>query len=424
MFGDTKAKLRRHLLSALIVGVVAGLMTAGIGILLANPVYSSSGTVELRLTGDPQEIGQGEYSAAEELINTAQTLLVSPRVLGPASRKLDPPVTAAELRLGLPVLAPARSLVLVLSTKGRSKGDAEAVISAVVDEFRRQLADQPLVSSSGRLALEWGSVDVQTELVSPAAGPLRLTATALIAAFLLAGAYLVARLILDERVRTPRQISRLTDVSVVATLEPSNYEARVKLLARDLNFLAPQPGANCVIGVAGVSGHGAGSRLVQSLRDELEQRGIDVAMVDADLRAHPMGSADEGLSTMLASQDSPGAPRVLLAGPVPPNASELLQRRALDDVVHAFRAGYRWTLVNCPPVVPVSDTGLLAPKLDILLLVVEAGQDSQDALREALAVVESSGGRLAGMVLVGAIGAKFHSPYEPGAGATDRGGDV
>ena len=148
-----------------------------------------------------------------------------------------------------------------------------------------------------------------------------------------------------------------------------------------------------------------------------------MAMVDADLRAHPMGSADEGLSTMLASQDSPGAPRVLLAGPVPPNASELLQRRALDDVVHAFRAGYRWTLVNCPPVVPVSDTGLLAPKLDILLLVVEAGQDSQDALREALAVVESSGGRLAGMVLVGAIGAKFHSPYEPGAGATDRGGD-
>ena len=423
MFGELMATMRRHLLSALLVGVVAGLVTAGVGVFLANPVYSSSGTVELKLTGDPQEIGQADYSAAAELITTAHTLVVSPRVLGPAARTLDPPVTTAELRLGLTVLAPDRSLVLVISTKGRSDVAAEAVITAVADEFRRQLADQPLVSSSGRLTLEWGSVDVQTELVSPAAGPVRLVASAIIAALLLVGAYLVARVILDERVRSPRQISKLTDVSVVARLDPANYDARVELLARDLSFLAPASGANCVIGVAGVSGHGAGSQLVKSLRDELELRGIDVAMVDADLRAHPLGPADQGLSTVLTGEVSPGVPRVLLAGPVPPNASELLQRPALDDLLEAYRSSHRWTLVNCPPVVPVSDTGLLAPKLDALLLVVEAGQDAQDELREALAVVEASGGHLAGMVLVGTEGAKVRSPYEPGAGATDRGGD-
>lgn len=149
-----------------------------------------------------------------------------------------------------------------------------------------------------------------------------------------------------------------------------------------------------------------------------------VTLVDCDLRkpsVHELfGLASEpGLtSVLLGAEEIPyqdcGIPnlRILTAGPLPPNPSELLGSRRMSEVIARLKSEADYVLFDTPPVVIVTDAAVLATRVDGVLLVISAGKTRRELAQRAKGLLEKVNAPLLGVVLNNVkLEAKVHDYY-------------
>ncbi|MFH1339583.1 MAG: GNVR domain-containing protein, partial [Candidatus Omnitrophota bacterium] len=90
---------------------------------------------------------------------------------------------------------------------------------------------------------------------------------------------------------------------------------------------------------------------------------------------------------------------ILTSGKLPFNPAEVLESKELDSLIEEFKRRFDVILFDSPPVLPVTDASLLAPKLDSTVIVYEIGRTSRDALMRAKTQLESMGGKISGVIL-------------------------
>jgi succinoglycan biosynthesis transport protein ExoP len=90
---------------------------------------------------------------------------------------------------------------------------------------------------------------------------------------------------------------------------------------------------------------------------------------------------------------------IIEAGPVPANPSELLSTSAMADFLRAVGAEYDIVLIDTPPVLPVTDSAIVAGQADGVLLVYQAGKVGRLVLKRAKAHLESTRAKVWGVVL-------------------------
>jgi capsular exopolysaccharide synthesis family protein len=146
----------------------------------------------------------------------------------------------------------------------------------------------------------------------------------------------------------------------------------------------------------------------------LAQLGMgDVLLVDADMR-HPdlhgiLGVPQTpGLSDLLVGGIGvmevirptriPGL-FVIPAGPVPTNPAELLFSPRFTQALAALGDRFAHIVIDTPPMLGVSDTLVLAPRVDGVILVLRHGHTGRDAAQRAVQMLGSVRARLLGVVL-------------------------
>ena len=90
---------------------------------------------------------------------------------------------------------------------------------------------------------------------------------------------------------------------------------------------------------------------------------------------------------------------IIEAGPIPANPSELLSTRAMAEFLRAVSAEYDVVLIDTPPVLPVTDSAIVAGQADGVLLVYQAGKVGRLVLKRAKAHLESTRAKVWGVVL-------------------------
>jgi len=142
-------------------------------------------------------------------------------------------------------------------------------------------------------------------------------------------------------------------------------------------------------------------------------QGKRVLLVDCDLRRPSIHqkfrlSAEPGLTSVLAREVSLDEAmhttaidgfRVLTAGPLPPNPAELLNSQVMIDFLDDVKQQFDLIIIDTPPTIPVTDSQVLATRVDGVVLVVEAGQSRKTAVKHARDLLEQTRGRLLGVVL-------------------------
>ncbi len=111
--------------------------------------------------------------------------------------------------------------------------------------------------------------------------------------------------------------------------------------------------------------------------------------------------------------------QLLASGPIPPNPSELLSSRRAVEVLTSLQAEADIVLLDCPPLLPVTDAAVLSGRVDGTLLVARAGSTTRGELSRTLELLHQVGAPVMGVVLNGVTSEAAYG-YAYGYGGTDH----
>jgi capsular exopolysaccharide synthesis family protein len=156
------------------------------------------------------------------------------------------------------------------------------------------------------------------------------------------------------------------------------------------------------------------STILANLAVALAQADKKVILVDCDLRRpsqHELFglSKDSGLTTMVVDEKAMRNPplqetgiaglSLLASGPLPPNPSEVVASRRIEEIIAALKERADIVLFDAPPLIAVTDATVLASKVDGVLLVISAGRTRREHAQKAKALLGRVNAHLVGAVL-------------------------
>ncbi|MDY6876694.1 MAG: polysaccharide biosynthesis tyrosine autokinase [Chloroflexota bacterium] len=156
------------------------------------------------------------------------------------------------------------------------------------------------------------------------------------------------------------------------------------------------------------------------------QAGLQVVLIDADLRRPSLHQSFDlsnrtGLTDLLVGdvQDIRECMvrtridnlHLVTAGPIPPNPSELLGSKMMETVLARVKKSADLVILDTPPTLAATDAAVLAPKMDGVILLIEARRTSHQAARRACETLQHVGATILGTVLTKAKVDRKSSPY-------------
>lgn len=156
----------------------------------------------------------------------------------------------------------------------------------------------------------------------------------------------------------------------------------------------------------------------------LAQTGKKVIIIDCDLRKpvqHKIfGLKNRGVTNVIVENLSPGDLlketeienlRFLPSGPIPPNPSELLSSRKIQEIITYLKEQADYVIVDAPPVIAVTDACVLASKVDGINLVITVGMDRPEMAQKAKDLLLRAKGHVIGVILNRVEIEKEHAYY-------------
>lgn len=162
-----------------------------------------------------------------------------------------------------------------------------------------------------------------------------------------------------------------------------------------------------------------------ALATTLARAGRRVILVDGDMRSpsvHHLGGVDHdhGLSNFLSGQDNIDALifpmndlgfTAMSAGPLPPNAAELLTGSRLSVLIDRLLESYDHVVIDSPPVMGLADAPLIASRVEGVIYAVESHGIRSSMVKTALGRLASANARVFGGVLTKFEARKAHFGY-------------
>lgn len=221
-----------------------------------------------------------------------------------------------------------------------------------------------------------------------------------------------------------------TETHVITLESPQSIPAEsYRTLRTSVQFL----GLERQLRIVGITSPNAGEGKTATLANlavSAATSGLRVVMVSCDLRRprlrHFFGVPnDVGFSSVLlgeasldeALQPIEGQPRmrILTSGPVPPNPAELLALSRAGQVVQSLARVADLVLVDCPPLLPVTDPLLISRYVDGMLVVSRARRTNKRDLHRGLELLGQVDAPVIGTIL-NAVPAKGGYGYSYGYG--------
>ena len=202
-----------------------------------------------------------------------------------------------------------------------------------------------------------------------------------------------------------------------------------KTLRTNIQFSMPDGGPRTMLITSSNPDEGK-STTSANLAITMAQSNKKVLLVDGDLRKSVMHRIFElsnlkGLTNILAgNEDYREIVKenvvenldIITAGPKPPNPSELLGSRRMENFLELAKQEYDIIIIDTPPLLAVTDSAVLAPRVDGVVIVAAYGQVTFEAAGNVKALLERVNARILGVILnripVSEAGGGYYYYYE------------
>lgn len=263
---------------------------------------------------------------------------------------------------------------------------------------------------------------------APSSPKKKTTAAAALVVGLLLGIGLAFLLnLLDRRVKSWDEFKELYGIPELASIPQLPHQPRTagereialepfRILHNSLSLLAPDHNVKTVLVTSAVAGEGK-TTVASGLARAAALSGRRVILIEADLRHPsfryqlPLEEGTPGLASALFYDEDPlellqtpiaglDRLRVLPAGRIPRNATNLLRPAALMEVIASLSSSADLIVIDSAPLLPVVDTRALLgePSMDACLIVARAGKTKREEARRVRSVLDQT--RPAGVGLV------------------------
>lgn len=412
----------------------------------ATPVYQSTSRVFISSTDVANSTDAYYASAFSSLrVKSYAELATSGSVLKQVADQLHLNLTPGELAGKVSAAVNADTVIIDIVAQDNNARVAQQIAQAEAELLKTYIPEVETPTGKATSPVKATIIDdagFNPKPISPRTS-LNLTVAGILG-LLIGLTVAVLRDLLDNTIKTPKDIEATTDAAVMAHIayDPSmsktplltdinSHDPRnegFRLLRTNLQFLNLENPPRSFVITSAVPGEGKTSTAT-NLAIALAQTGKRVLLVDGDLRrpqdARVLGlESSVGLTTVLVNRSElvdaiqhhdPSGIDFLASGPIPPNPTEILQVQPTRDLFDKLRDLYDVVVVDAPPLLPVADAALLATHCDGAILVIRHGRTTKEQLTQATGRLEQVGARLFGL-LVNMTPRRSRSGYSYGYG--------
>lgn len=436
---DYLRALRNHWAGAMALTILVG--AAAFGFSLLQPKVYAANANGFVGTGSSENGALGSVndqlakSRATSYVDIAKSRATAQDVIDDLGLDASPSGLVGRIDVQQPIDTVSLHITARASTPREAQELADAWVRALALQVREiESPNTDKVPDGTPRVIPVESAELPTSPVSPRTD--RNTALGLVLGALLGLGYAVLRSTLDRRLRTASDVESRFPVPVVGSIptstalrnrdttdptrtsygheDPSAGEAFRKLRT-NLVYMDVDSPPRVLVVTSPKPGDGK-STVAANIAMTLETSGQKVVLIDADLRRPTVADAfgldpAVGLTSVLSGQvpislalrEVPDRSnlRVLTAGPLPPNPSELLGSKAMGALIRSLAEGPEggYVIIDAPPLLPVTDAAILSTSADGAFVVVSAGKTLDTELASALGSLESVGARTLGVVI-------------------------
>lgn len=367
-------------------------------------------------------------------------------------------VISAEVKTTNPLYLDIATALATAEANARAAQARESALNSVVARERSQLGQMPAVETDfsrlqrdasvtqdtyttllqkcNEMRIQEAMIPPIVEVVTSADPPTSPSkprkslnlAIGLVLGIILAAMAVGAAEVMDDAIRTSWQAQAALDLPSLGVIpkvargqelltadrpNPRLADA-FRTLRTNLRFSAPGGMPKVILVTSPRRGDGK-TTVVANLGAALAQTGLRTLIVDADMRKAELhervGVPNEtGLSNILTGQANPmvciretGVPNLLVcpAGPEPPNPVDLLDSEMMKNTLGALRDQFDAVIIDTSSCDYHADPVVLAPFCDAYSLVVQVGATSIRVARGAVAKLDRTECRAAGMIANG-----------------------
>lgn len=356
-------------------------------------------------------------------------LALQPVVLEEVIDDLDLGTTAGSLAKTITVESPLDTSIIEISVVSGEADRSAAIANGVADQLPESVAELMGERDADRPAIQITTTGPATPPSYAFSPNTKLLAATGMALGLAAGVvFLLGRRIVDTRIRSVRDLRRVTDAAVLSVVRWERRDVEDRLVVRDrpqsdraeafrrlrtnLRFLNLRGSGRTIVVTSSLPGEGKSVTTI-NLAMAMAEGSSRILLVDADLRRPSVSrmlglEGAVGLTTVLIGDAQleevvqpfgDGTLDVLAAGQIPPNPSELLDSDSMVELLREAALRYDVVLLDSAPLLPVTDAAVLARLTDGALLVVGCRKAHRHQVSEALTSLETVAARILGIVL-------------------------
>ncbi|GAA1966077.1 polysaccharide biosynthesis tyrosine autokinase [Terrabacter lapilli] len=412
--------------------VAMTLVTVGLSAaysVLAPRTYGATTQFFVSTSGDDSATAlQQGNTFTQARVKSYSQLLDSPKVLDPVIKQVGLSTTADKLSEEVTATVPLDTVIIDVNVTSDSTVTAQRIAAAIGLVFPQTI--QELERKPGQASPVKVTVvkDATADPVPVSPRPLRNLALALALGLMLGFGAAVLRDLLDKSIKSQRDLEEVTDGTILGAIafdtdasahplivqvDPHSKRAEAfRSLRTNLQFVDVANPPKSIVVTSSLPGEGK-STTTANLALSLAETGLKVVVIEGDLRRPRLldylgfeGSV--GLTDVLVGraevddvlqQFGRTGLRLLGAGPIPPNPSELLGSANMEQLVADLTNRFDYVLIDAPPLLPVTDAAVLSTIVDGALVVVGAGIAEREQARRALESLEQVNGSLLGLIL-------------------------
>lgn len=222
------------------------------------------------------------------------------------------------------------------------------------------------------------------------------------------------------------------NTDLIININPkSMFSESIKSIRTNLQFSAIDKELRTILLTSPEAGNGK-SFVSANLAVAYAQDGKKVLIVDCDLRRgrqheifNIMNQTNSGYSNLILNyKDEIKMSRyitktevknidLLPTGPTPPNPIELLASKNNEEVIQELRKHYDIIILDCPPILGISDTQVMLKHADANVIVVSSGETPIELLERSKKVFETANSKIDGVIINKASvkGSSYYSYY-------------